>query len=43
MARKKEGRKSGGARKIGRKNRPKDQKLSAYVRDKITFEQYNKK
>lgn len=33
----------GGAKKIGRNKRSKDQKMSAYVRGKITFEQYLKK
>jgi len=32
-----------GSRKVGRKNRKgRDTKLSAYVRGKITFEQYQK-
>ena len=32
----------GGIKKYGRNKRPKDQAASAYVRGKITFEQYRK-
>jgi len=38
---KKEG-KAGGSRKYGRNNRAKDQALSLYVRNKISFEKYQK-
>ena len=34
---------SGGSKKHGRNKRGKDALLSAYVRGKITFEQYQKK
>lgn len=36
-------RKKGGTRKHGRNKRAKDQAMSAYVRGKITFEQYWKR
>lgn len=40
MAQKKQ---SKGSKKHGRNKRPVDQKMSAYVRGKITFEQYMKR
>lgn len=39
---KKQGKKKGGAAKIGRSKRNKDQALSSFVRGKITAEQYLK-
>jgi len=33
----------GGKKKIGRSKRPVDQAMSAYVRGKISFEQYRKR
>ena len=35
-------RKKGGGKKYGRNKRPVDSLMSAYVRGKITFEQYRK-
>ena len=42
MAKKKEQKKKGGAKKYGRNKRPVNSAMSAYVRGKISFENYLK-
>jgi hypothetical protein len=42
MSKSKEHKKHGGARKIGRKKRSVNAAMSAYVRGKISFENYRK-
>jgi uncharacterized membrane protein len=43
MTRKQSEKKKGGAKKIGRSKRAKNQAMSAYARGKITFEQYKRR